>query len=296
MNRVVYFEPDTILGERSKREGDSMSDRLSAFLEALGYSGRPYGMFYTDTEPSGGFVPKQGPAFSREMEQRGEVDFSSLFQNWSCVMGNIRLARQKDSAAYFDAVRYGCLGGSFYLGFHKPQLEFIAHYVSTGIPGRSHGERYLPSPEVARRFFEVMDPRPAPARFCVFKPIDRFGGDEVPEVVTFFARGEVMSGLCTLATFVTEDFEAVVSPFGAGCSYVVTWPLHYLKQGKMRAVLGGWDPSDRKFLKTDEMTFSIPYQMYLQFIERWEDSFLLTDTWAGVKKKIARSREAWGEK
>ena len=94
-----------------------------------------------------------------------------------------------------------------------------------------------------------------------------------------------MAGLCTLASFVTGDFEVVVSPFGAGCSYIATWPLRYLAQGKTKAVLGGWDPSDRKFLKTDEMTFSIPYQMYNLFLERWEDSFLLTDTWSGVKKK-----------
>ena len=37
-----------------------MSDRLTAFLEALGYSGQPFGMFYTDTEPESGFVPKEG--------------------------------------------------------------------------------------------------------------------------------------------------------------------------------------------------------------------------------------------
>ena len=148
---------------------------------------------------------------------------------------------------------------------------------------------------MTRRFFETLDPRPAPARFCVFKPVSQFKENETPEVVTFFARGEVMAGLCTLATFVTEDFEAVASPFGAGCSYMVTWPLHYLKQGRMRAVIGGWDPSDRKFMKTDEMTFSVPYEMYTLFLERWENSFLLTDTWAGVKKKISRSREAWGE-
>jgi uncharacterized protein (DUF169 family) len=273
-----------------------MSDRLSALVEALGLSEHPFGMFYTDREPESGFVPKEGAAFSYEMEQRGELDLGALFQNWSCVMGNIWLARKKQSAAYFEAGRFGCLGGSFYLGFHKPQLEFIAHYVSTGIPGKSPGERYLPSPEVTRRFFNLLDPRPAPARFCVFKPVNRFEENETPEVVTFFARGEAMAGLCTLATFVTEDFEVVVSPFGAGCSYVVTWPLYYLQQGKIRAVLGGWDPSDRKFMKTDEMTFSIPYEMYLLFLERWEKSFLLTDTWTGVKKKIVRSREVWGEK
>jgi hypothetical protein len=35
--------------------------------------------------------------------------------------------------------------------------------------------------------------------------------------------------------------------------------------------------------------------MYNLFLEHWEDSFLLTDTWSGVKKKVSRSREAWGE-
>ncbi len=272
-----------------------MSDRASAFLEALGYPEEPFGMFYTEEEPGSGFVPKPGEPFSYEMEQRGEVDFSALFQNWSCVMGQIWLARKKKTAAYFDAGRFGCIGGSFYLGFHKPQLEFIAHYVSTGIPGKMHGERYLSSPEVTRRFFAEIDPRPAPAKFCVFKPLSMFKENETPEVVTFFARSEVIAGLCTLAAFVTEDFEAVMSPFGAGCSYMVTWPIRYLQQGRMKAVIGGWDPSDRKFLKTDEITFSVPYEMYVLFLERWEESFLLTDTWSGVKKKIEKSREAWGE-
>ena len=273
-----------------------MSDSIIRLLEALGHPEEPFGMLYTDKEPKNGFVPKEGAAFSYEMEQKGELELGALWQNWSCVMGHIWLARKKKTAAYFEARRFGCIGGSFYLGFHKPQLDMIAHYVSTGIPGISHGERYLPSPEITRRFFNEIDPRPAPARFCVFKPISQFTTSEIPEVVTFFARGEVMAGLCTLATFVTGDFEVVVSPFGAGCSYIATWPLRYLAQGKTRAVLGGWDPSDRKFLKTDEMTFSIPFSMYNRFLERWEDTFLLTDTWAGVKKKVSRSRAAWDEK
>ncbi len=91
---------------------------------------------------------------------------------------------------------YGCLGGSFYLGFHKPQLDFITHYVSSGFPGQSKGERYLSSPKAVRRFFTEIDPRPTPARFCVFKPVSRFEEGETPEIVTFFAWGEVLSGLC----------------------------------------------------------------------------------------------------
>ena len=268
-----------------------MEDSLKEFLSALGYTEEPMGMFYTDIEPESGFAPKEGAVIQQEMDKGVEA----AFQNWSCVMGHVWLARRKQSAAYFEARRYGCIGGSFYLGFHKPQLDLIARYVSTGIPGQLPGERYLPSPEVTRRFFNEVDPRPAPARFCVFKPVGQFRESEKPEVVTFFARGEVISGLCGLAAFVTEDFEVVVSPFGAGCSYMVSWPLRYMAQGRTKAVLGGWDPSDRKFMKTDEATFSIPYGMYLLFLEKWQDSFLTTETWAGVKKKIAKSREVWGE-
>jgi len=98
-----------------------------------------------------------------------------------------------------------------------------------------------------------------------------------------------------LATFVTNDFEAVYSPFGAGCSNIVTWPLRYLSQGKLKAVLGGWDPSDRKFLKTDEITFAVPYEMFNRMVTRWPESFLSTKTWDIVKKKINRSRKVWGE-
>jgi hypothetical protein len=113
--------------------------------------------------------------------------------------------------------------------------------------------------------------------------------------VVFFARGEIIGGLNQMATFVTNDFEAVVSPFGAGCSNIVTWPLKYLAQGKLKAVLGGWDPSDRRFMKPDEITFAMPFEMFAGMVKRWPESFLTTKTWANVKKKIQLSEKAWKE-
>ena len=129
------------------------------------------------------------------------------------------------------------------------------------------GECYLDSPEAVRRFFEILDPRPAPEQFCVFKQLSKFTPDEKPEVVIFFARAETICGLNQLATFVTNDFEAVQSPFGAGCSNIVAWPLKYLERGQLKAVLGGWDPSDRKFLKPDEITFAVPYEMFDRMVQ-----------------------------
>jgi len=274
---------------------EKIKEGMKDFFDRLGLKEEPLGMFYTDEQPQEGFSPKPGSLPSREMEAKGEINWPSLFENFSCVMGNIWLARRKGTAAYFDRERFGCLGGAFYLGFLKPQLEFITYYVSTGIPSQVQGEHYLESPEVTRRFFQTIDPRPAPARYCVFKLLSRFTLNEQPELVIFFARGEILCGLNQLATFVTNDFEAVSSPFGAGCSNIVTWPLYYLKAGKLKAVLGGWDPSDRKFLKPDELTFAVPWEMFEWMVGRWNESFLTTGTWDIVRKKIQRSQRIWGE-
>jgi uncharacterized protein (DUF169 family) len=268
---------------------------LRAFLERLGLEEEPLGMYYSDRAPEKGFSPKPAVLPTAEMERKGEVDWGAVFGNFSCVMGNIWRARRMKTAAYFDRERFGCLGGAFYLGFLKPQLDFIAYYISTGIPGQVPGEHYLESAEVSRRFFEELDPRPAPARFCIFKPLSQFAEGEEPELVHFFGRGEVLCGLNQLAAFVTNDFQAVYSPFGAGCTTLVSWPLKFKEAGELKAVIGGWDPSDRKFFKADELTFTVPWEMFKAMVRRWPESFLTTPTWESVRKKIVLSRRAWKE-
>jgi hypothetical protein len=87
----------------------------------------------------------------------------------------------------------------------------------------------------------------------------------------------------------------VASPWGAACGNLVIWPLRYLSKGEHKAVIGGWDPSARKFFKTDELSFSVPFDMFLKMLSRFEQSFLKTETWSTVKKKIALSKRKWGE-
>ena len=52
---------------------------------------------------------------------------------------------------------------------------------------------------------------------------------------------------------------------------------------------------NRKFLKTDEITFTVPFEMFQRMVKRWPESFLTTKTWATIKNKIDRSLRAWGE-
>lgn len=272
-----------------------MHQGLGDFLNVLGLTEDPFGMCYEDQEPKEGISPKAAKLPSAKDEAEGRFDWRSIHETFSCVLGILWRARKKKTVAFFERDRFGCLGGAFYLGFLKPQLEAVTYYVSTGIPGRMEGERYLESPEVTRQFFQMIDPRPAPQRYCVFKPLSLFDDNQRPELVTFFGRAESIAGLNQLATFVTNDFEAVCSPFGSGCSTIVTWPLRYLAQGRLKAVIGGWDPSGRKFLKADEITFTVPYEMFSRMMERWRESFLVTNAWQAVRKRIDRSKRAWGE-
>jgi hypothetical protein len=50
-----------------------------------------------------------------------------------------------------------------------------------------------------------------------------------------------------------------------------------------------------KFFKTDELSFTVPFPMFGDMVNRYGESFLTTKTWAVVQKKIARSTKAWGE-
>jgi uncharacterized protein (DUF169 family) len=253
------------------------------------------GIFYAAEKPTEGFSPKPMDLPTREKEKKNQIDWQKVFGQFSCVMGNIWRARKKKTAAYFSAEQFGCPGAAFWLGFNKPQTETIIQYVSTGIPNWTEGEFYCDSPDNLRQIFEYVDPRPAPKAFCVVKPLSHFSDDEKPELVAFFTRPESLSGLHQLATFVTNDPEVVASPWGPGCGSVVTWPLHYLSKGKNKAVVGGWDPSARMFYKTDELSFTVPFAMFIDMVMRFNESFLKTNSWATVQKKINRSKKTWGE-
>ncbi len=263
------------------------------FRELAGLDEEPLGLFYTDQEPSEGFSPRPGRLPTRGKEIKGAIDWQEVFGGFSCALGHIWRARKKRIAAYFSSEQFGCPGGAFWMGFMKPQTDAIMHYISTGIPNWMDGELYCDSPDTIKQIFEYVDPRPAPRKYCVVKPIGQFAGDETPELVMVFTRPEALCGLHQLATFVTGDPEVVMSPWSAACGGLAAWPLHYLSKGQTKAVIGGWDPSARKFFQTDELSFTIPYPMFVEMLARGRESFLTTKTWQTVKKKIARSRNAW---
>ncbi|MFH1059998.1 MAG: DUF169 domain-containing protein [Pseudomonadota bacterium] len=269
---------------------------LPGLLAALGLDETPLALFFADAPPEGALNPAPLEQPTRQRELAGEINWGAVFGGFTCAIGHLWRARRKHKPAWFSADHYGCPGAFFWLGFTKPQTEAIVHYVSSGIPNQMHGERYLATPDECRAVFAAADPPPVPKPYLVAKPIDLMAPAEEPELVVFFARPEALAGLHQLATFVTGRPEIVRSPFSAGCGSIVGWPRHYLAQGEdMVAVLGGWDPSARKYYKTDELSFTVSAKLFAAMVEKWPGSFLAGKTWAGSRQKIARSRRAWGE-
>lgn len=269
--------------------------KTERLLELLGHEESPFGVHYSDQKPDG-FGPKPGELFTREREEAGEINWGEAFGNFSCIMGNVWLARKKKKAAWLSHEESGCMGGGFYAGMYRPYLEMNVHYVSTGFPGTPmEGEHYLPSPDSMRAFMDESIPPAAPAKYCVLKPLEQFTDAEPPLVVTFFARPEVMTGLHSLVGYAAGSHNAVVSPFGAGCTAIIAWPLAYQQRGVECAVLGGFDPSARKFMKTDELSLAMPLSLYRKILDAMETSALVRHTWEGVRKKVLKSRRAWGD-
>lgn len=167
----------------------------------------------------------------------------------------------------------------------RPNLEY---FLSCGIPDEMEGERYIKTPELARKFIGMRKPRPALGSYCVFKPIEKFQGEEKPEVVTFFVPPDILSGLFTLTGYSLESMEAVNTPFGSGCSTILTYPLKEAEKEQPHAILGMFDVSARPMVERDVLTLSMPFSVFLKLLENVSGSFLGTESWKKVRERIQR--------
>lgn len=252
------------------------SDRLAWLLDILGCEEMPLGIGWSPECPGG-----PGPDGSKPHD---------------CLLKYLRIARTRRCAAWISREQPACRGGAIYAGFSGPS-DMVARYVSTGVNGQP-GERYLPRPETMWTFFDELAVTPAEAGYCVFRPLDQFaarepGDADAPRVVVFFARGEMLAGLCQLACFALDDIHAVAFPFGSGCANILAWPLRHARDGAAKAVVGGADPSCRPYMATDELSFAVASPVFERLLDAAPHSFLTGRSWATVRRKIAQSHARW---
>ncbi len=202
-----------------------------------------------------------------------------------CFICELAAVRKGKSLA-FDKDSVSCGGGKRYLGFTQEIMPNFEYFLSCGIEGKLEGERYIKSPELVRVLMEKMPAFRAPGRYIHFKRWDMLEKDDEPEVVIFFAGADILSGLFTLANFDREDASGVFAPFGSGCSSIVYYPYLEKKAEKPRAILGMFDVSARPCVAENLLTFAVPFEKFRTMVDNMEESFLITESWGKVRKRI----------
>lgn len=248
------------------------STKYRQFYERLGLKEHALGVFYSEKQPEKGLTPKEA--------------------THACMFAFLKRVRQEGETAYFDADHSGCFGGAYYLGFRpvaRPQIEY---FLSCGIPGEMEGERYIKTPELARQYFASVKPRKAPAKYCIFKPLNKFQPGEEPEVIVFFASPDILSGLFTLTNYAAERMDAIRIPFSSGCGSILTHPLKEAEKENPQAILGLFDVSARPFVEADILTLAMPVKLFSMLLNNLEESFLITDSWRKVKERIRKAPNA----
>jgi hypothetical protein len=225
----------------------------------------PIALYYIDEEPA---VP---PPPSGE--------------GFHCLICELAAVRE-GTPRRFDRHTTRCGGARRYLGFDTGLRPTFPYFLSCGIPGEVEGERYKQSPELVEAYLETQPPFEAPASAIVFKRWDDLEEQDAPAVVIFFAPADVLSGLFTLANFDEVDTNAVIAPFGSGCSSIVYHPYHELGSQHPRAVLGMFDVSARPCVGSDVLTFAVPWPKFVRTVDQMDESFLITGSWHKVRARI----------
>ena len=214
---------------------------------------------------------------SKNEGNQGNTDHKCLI----CELAKIR----KGSSLAFGKDHIGCLGGRKYAGFTETVRPDFEHFLSCGKKGLE-GERFKQDPETVRLMMEDFPKIHKKNQWLIFKRWDKLTEADQPEVVIFFAEPHALSGLFMLANYDFVGNAGVIAPFTSGCGSIILFPYLEKDKEKAQSVIGMFDPSARPCVKDNELTFATPYNRLLQLISYMEESFLITDTWSNINKRM----------
>ena len=83
-----------------------------------------------------------------------------------------------------------------------------------------------------------------------------------------------------------DAYDYFLELFGAGCVQSVLYPLAGQIKGEDRCYIGLTDPSSRKCVSTDILSFSAPWSRFLELESAADESFLHTETWEVISRRL----------
>lgn len=201
-----------------------------------------------------------------------------------CLLAQLHKARNGESLC-FTPESVGCGGGKRYLGYTpiiRPGFEYFLSHGEEGQPC----ERYKRMPEQVVEMMSGIPLLPRRGDYLICKRWDKLEEEDRPVAVFFLCTPDTLSGLFTWASFDSTAEDAVICPFGAGCTSIFYYPYREALQHTGRAIIGMFDPSARKCLSPSLLSFAVPMDTFEKMIRQAEESFLITDTWQTISKRM----------
>ncbi len=207
---------------------------------------------------------------------------------WGCAMALYNIVMKLGKPAAFDRKTYGCIGAGVGLCLGNTYFnnrEFMENLLCDR-------EKYLKSHELVDDFLDNLDYGDIPHQYVIFKPLKDIDPDkEEPAIVSFPVNADQLSALAVLANYRRKGIEHVAAPFCSGCQSVCLFPYIESKKEVPRAIIGNLDISSRKVLPSDILTFSVPFGMFLEMEEDLPGSFVRTEQWERIAKRISEKTE-----
>lgn len=234
----------------------------------FGNSDLPMVYYYTNDD-------SQGVLVENEKNAKGHQCFLS---NLSRVLDGEDIRFSKKS--------FRCPGALAYTGFQELRMPNFEYFLSCGIEGKMPGERYKRTPELAMAYKNSLPEFKASGEYLVFKRWDKLIEEDKPEVVVFFAKPDVLSGLFTLSNFEDGGLTNVVSPFVSGCGSMIMFPSSERLGRDEKTYLGMFDVSARPSVPAGTLSFAMSIERFTNIIQCMEESFVITDSWNKVKERM----------
>jgi len=235
---------------------------------------------------------------------------------WGCVMFLLANAA-RGKTAVLSRDNFGCWGGGVGLGFGNRYQDFpggeecFLRFLSSGNKdwekGRAvgemlaekagrgfadsflEGEGYVKNPELTRQWLDELPITDVSPKSVVFTPLAEVDQNaQQPESVIFFVDADQLSALVVLANYSREGRENVVIPWSAACQNIGILPYEEGRSEHPRAVVGLTDLSARKYVRKllgkQYLSFTMPWQLFMEMEANVPGSFLERHTWQSLQE------------